>query len=224
MAGTPYVYQTGAQQGPGGPPPPPPPKRREYPYHDGLSRSAQQYDLFEMIRQPNLHPSLRPPTAPSSDNYQDPNAKKKKLLAYLQGVFEKNNYQLPKKQLNFLVTFVRIFFLFLILPIYFTFYRIPKWLFIETIPWICNEVDRYLERFVNRCQENFCRFLNLLKIPFKKMAAAWKELKERKSAAQNKKDEEEEYLGFFSFILEGIWALYYYLFKPIVVTPIIVYR
>ncbi len=77
--------QPGPEQGAPLPPPPPPPRKN--PYYDGISTSAQHYDLFEMIRRPNATKANRPPDPPPRSI---PVSKQKKIEQEIEKKFKQH--------------------------------------------------------------------------------------------------------------------------------------
>ena len=104
------------QQQPGQPPRPP----RKNPYRDGSSKCAQQYDVFDMIRNP--HAVKRPLDLSSHDNAKGRLSKQQKIDQEIpKKIPTKSTYalmesfQIPKKNYKGIVFYRSFAFLFITL-------------------------------------------------------------------------------------------------------------
>ncbi len=184
------------------------PKRpRNLPYRDGASKCAQQYDLYEMIRNPHAPKNRRPPASSSNLNSQAHLSKQKKIEKEIQAEFDKNLWH----RFKFIGGLARIIFLVLVLPFYILFFALPKKIVTVFIPYLMglakDYVVRCIKKLVGRIASLFARLYN----PFKLL---WNVLKP--SSGKKKKEVqqafEEQGMGFFAFIAMGLW----YLLSPVV--------
>lgn len=188
------------QSGQGAPAPIPKPPRKN-PYGDGISKSNQQYDLYEAIRHPNRSQSNRPPIGPSA--FDKPLSKQKIIEKEVYQKFEKNNFSLPGPKLQAFSKIFKLLFLLLALPFYMLLFRLPKWIFVSLIPAGIKHVNNYLtlvkRRVVNFAKKWYQRAI----YPF---STLWKQLKFLSKRNTNSKLEEgSQETGFFTFIAMGIW-------------------
>ncbi len=102
---------------------------RKQPYHDGISRSAQHYDLFEMIKKPYTPRDLRPPEPPLKK--KSPRQKMQTLESKLEKKVEYKfaKAHAPSQRYGLLATLIRALFTLFVLPFYFLFFKGPKQLF-----------------------------------------------------------------------------------------------
>lgn len=204
------LYQSG-----GGQHAPPAPKQpRKNPYYDGISSSAQHYDLFEMIRRPNASRDNRPPDPPPRQLI----SKQKRLEQDIEKRFRMGRRLHDKKSVSsgssFMAGLIRILFLVLILPPYILLYRIPKFLFVDWLVKLTNAVDSYFvrigkairqacERKKMQIKNSIIAFWELIKATFrKKMSAA--------------PQDDDEPMSFLAFIAAGIVGLYRITLYPLI--------
>lgn len=191
-------YQTGGgQQAPPAPRPP-----RQNPYYDGISSSAQHYDLFEMIRRPNLNRDNRPPDPPPRQLL----TKQKRLEQEIEKKFKERRQQPEGSGSNVLAGLIRILFLALILPPYILLYRLPKFLFVDWVVKLTNAIDNYFVRIGKAIKQAYERRKTKIK---NSIIAFWELIKatfRKKMSASPSHDDEP--LSFLAFIAEGIVGLY----------------
>lgn len=195
------LYQQPGQGQQGGPPPPKPP--RQNPYHDGIQSSAQYYDLFEMIRRPNLSKDNRPPDPPARP--AKTLTKQKRIEQEVEQKFRSRQSRKKNPNGSLLASFIRLLFLLFILPPYIILYRLPKLLLIDSVLYVARKVDNALaavgkaiqdayERFKARIRNAFISFWNLIKATFHKKMAS--------------QENDDEPLSFLAFLAVGLVALY----------------
>ncbi len=210
MAAT-YSNPQQQQQGPRRPP-------RKIPYKDGISTSPQQYDLYEMIRRPNLHPSRRAPDAPPYENKREKaKLQRKKLEGEVEEKFEHRSVS-KRAIITFLGTLIKVFFLAFILPPYLILYKAPKWIFTDLIPRLCNRIKMALMARYKTIKHRIDRVILKLIAPYIKMKKMWKRLKlkeqnidvETEMTSQSKQE-----LSFLAFILQGVWICYKWGVNPL---------
>ncbi len=213
MAGNPqmHAYPPQGQQ-----PPPPPKPPRKNPYHDGISQSAQQYDLYEMIRRPNAHHTMRPPDAPA---YIDPKEKARALKIKLeQEVEEKFEHQYLRRETKGLTLgkAIKAIFLLLVLPFYLILFQIPKWIFCVVIPNLYKRLETVVLSILQKIKGKILKKIERIK---DKISSIKKNLinlgREKKTKEEKAIKQQPEHLDFFSFIFQGIWFLYSVTLMPI---------
>lgn len=151
-------------QAPPQPQQPLPKPPRKNPYREGISRSHQQYDLYEAIRNPNALRNNRPPIQPLIQ--EKPLSKQKILEKQIQEKFEKNNYTVPGPGYLLIGKALKAIFITLILPVYIVLYSIPKWFFTSLIPRILRRVDNFFTAIERRVVGAIKRFFLRLLSPF----------------------------------------------------------
>jgi hypothetical protein len=136
-----------------GPPPMPKPPRKQ-PYHDGISRSAQHYDLFETVRRPYAGISNRPPEPPPRPHigFEPALTKQQKIQKDVQARFEKANHRLPR--FNFIEGMTKWLFILLILPPYFLLLRLPEVIFLY-ISWALSYLFTQVKQLAKRIGKIF---------------------------------------------------------------------
>ncbi|MCE5318235.1 MAG: hypothetical protein LLG04_12855, partial [Parachlamydia sp.] len=176
----------------------------------GISSSTQHYDLFEMIRRPNLNKDNRPPDPPPRELL----SKQKKLEKEIEKKFRESRKKDEGSGSNVLAGLIRILFLALILPPYILLYRIPKFLFVDWVVKLANAIDNYFARIGKAIQQAYERqkmkirnafvgFWELIKATFRK----------KMSAAPHDVDEP---MSFLAFVAEGIVGLYRITLYPLI--------
>lgn len=212
MAGEAYKH-SGPQQGPPMPPPPRPP--RKSPYRDGVTKSAQYYDLYEMVRRPTALSTFRPPDPPpyaSDPNYRPP-TKQQKIEKKIQKKFVKNNYSLPGNKFQTVGKILKIIFLVLVLPPYLLLYGLPKWVFFDIMPRFTKWIELSLIKMGRRISL-FCKHaLQKILSPFKKLKILWHKIKIQNQGPRHKSEKKET--GFFALVFQSIWTVYNSTFKPL---------
>lgn len=207
------LYQSGGGGGQQHAPPAPKPPRQN-PYYDGISSSAQHYDLFEMIRRPNLSRDNRPPEPPPRQLL----SKQKRLEQEIEKKFRERSQQRDRKGdasgSNVLAGLIRILFFLFVLPPYVILYRLPKFLFVDWVVKLTNAIDSYfakirkaiqqaVERKKMQIRNSIVGFWALIKATFrKKMSAA--------------PQDDNEPMSFLAFIAEGIVGFYRLTIYPLI--------
>ena len=193
------VFQQPGQGQAGGGMPPPPKPPRQNPYHDGVASSAQYYDLFEMIRRPNLAKENRPPDPPARS--PKPLSKQKQIEKEIEQKFKAKRNRPTHQGKSLSASVIRIIFLALVLPPYIILYRLPKFLLVDWILFIARFVDNTLaaigkaiqnayKRLKMRIRNSILSFWELIKVTFRKKMA-------------NQVDDDEP-LSFIAFIAAGL--------------------
>lgn len=166
-------YQMAPQQGMAQPPPPPKPPRKN-PYHDGMSSSAQHYDLFETIRRPYASTHSRPPDPPPRPyiGFEPPPTKQQIVNQKVKVRFEKQGNHLPR--LRFLENVAKWLFYLFIFPPYFLLFRLPEivekyvvWAFSKLLMGLKNLYHHISQRIVNYWARQVERFKNFCVNPLK---------------------------------------------------------
>lgn len=191
--------------GQGAPQTPPPP--RVNPYKDGISQSAQHYDLFEMIRNPHPSSLNRPPDPPPPGVlYEASLSKQFKIRREL----EKKFYS-SAKVLAGPAKVVRFIFMILFLPFYLILYRLPQLIFSVIIATLINKVKEYINRLSRRISRFVDRCKSIIKAPFVRI---WQAIV-REVELGEQPVETKDHLDFFSFIAHGFVLLYQLIYNPI---------
>lgn len=187
---------------------PPPPKRpRVEPYHDAISRSAQHYDLFEMIRNPHPSSLTRPPDPPAPGAlYEASLSKQFKIRRELEKQFYSSSGVMAST-----AKVVRFFFMILFLPIYMIGYRLPAWLLGEYLPKIIKIGSDLAVLMGKRIANVMVRAGQAIKRPFIRLWEAM--VREVESGDQPKVD--DEHLDFFAFVAHGFVLLYLQIYAPL---------
>lgn len=219
-------YPAQGQQQYGQPPPgqgmPPPPKPpRKNPYRDGISRSEQYYDLYYMIRSPNVPKADRPPDPPPQEKRKL--SKQKRLELEIQKKFETKN-KMPGQRLSGLTNLIRILFLVLVLPPYMVVYGIPKWFFAVFIPSVFKRIEQALKRVGQSIKQACLRCVHRIVSPFKRLWQLIKDLKNKKEEKVVTLEIDDEHLDFLSFIAKGIIIFYNATIRPMVTFSVWSYR
>lgn len=188
--------QSGAGAAPAASPARPP---RQNPYHDGVSSSAQHYDLFEMIRRPNLSRDNRPPDPPP----RELKTKQQRIEEEVEKGFRES------RSVPFIATAIKFIFLLLIFPPYILLYRLPKLLLIDWIVALATAIDNKLRAMGQAILDAYERFKNQIKMAFVNF---WLLLK---ATFHKKAKDENEPLSFLAFIAEGIVGFYRLTFYPL---------
>jgi hypothetical protein len=204
------------QSNQGGQPPAPVKPPRKNPYRDGISKSNQQYDLYEAIRHPNRSKSERPPLA--SSQFEKPLSKQKLLEKEVYEKFKKNNFRLPGANLKRLGKLFKMLFLLIALPIYMILYRMPRWVFVELLPAGIKKGNKYFTTMERYLVNYFKKCCHLAVYPFTKLWNQLKFLSKRNTAVQQESGHQET--GFFAFIAMGIWLMV----RPLYRSTVWVYR
>lgn len=204
------------------PPPPMPKPPRKNPYREGISRSHQQYDLYEAIRNPNAPKNHRPPIQPS--NPEKPLSRQKLIEKKIQEKFEKNNYTVPGPGYLLIGKVLKVIFMTATLPVYIVVYAIPKWFFVDLIPSVLKRVDNFFTAIERRITNAIKRFFMRLASPF---INAWNMMRNLVMGVispadkkQQGKKQSEEPTGFFMFIAMGLFMM----IKPVLLSIIWSYR
>ncbi len=154
-----------------------PKRRRNNPYRDGASKCAQQFDVFEMIRNP--HAVKRPPAEPLT--HQAKGSTQRKIEQEIQKKFEENSPRLIWNRFRFLAILVKYVFLAFALPFYLVFYQIPKVVFFKWIPFVVKAVAKRVSFYKIKCMVAINSTLNTIKAPFIKIANTIKKIRSRLS-------------------------------------------
>lgn len=204
------------------PPPPMPKPPRKNPYREGISRSHQQYDLYEAIRNPNAPRNHRPPILPS--NPEKPLSRQQLIEKKIQEKFEKNNYTVPGPGYLLIGKVLKVIFMTVTLPVYIVIYAIPKWFFVDLIPSVLKRVDNFFTAIERRIVNAVKRFFMRLASPF---INAWNMMRNLVMGVirpadkkQQGKIQSEEPTGFFMFIAMGLFMM----IKPVLISIIWSYR
>jgi hypothetical protein len=196
-------------QGGGGAPPAPKPPPRKNPYRDGISKSSQNYDVFEAIRHPNRSLSNRPPIAPSRESL----SKQKKLQNQLYEEFKQNNYQLPGGHFNLIGKVLKMLFLAITLPIYLILYRLPKWFFKDFLFGILKRINNYVTAFERKVVDYTKKLFKKIQYPFIRLWEQLKWLAKKNDSPQQALEPHET--GFFAFIAMGLWIMIKPLYRSV---------
>lgn len=198
MAGA-TVYSSGGQQQQQQPPPPPKPPRRN-PYRDGQSRAAQYYDLYEMIRHPNLARDSRPPDPPPPKKF----ANKQQMIEHeMDKRFQRSN------KTGMLISVVRGLVFVTVWPFMMLFIALPQWIY-QQIATAFTQVKLAIQRKIAAVRQFFIRRYRGIVDPFKTL---WKKMSDRDKNKQEM-DWDLEELGFFAFIAMGLYYGYVGIVRP----------
>jgi hypothetical protein len=176
-------------QGSSSPPPASRPPRKN-PYRDGASLCHQHYDLYEMIRHPQASKQNRPPLPPTKGK-----SKQQLLEQDIQSAFKKNNHQIQGFGYFIIGRFLKLIFFLIILPLYISFYALPRWLFRHAVLKPLLKASHWLRSV-------FSKLLNIAKSAWKIAAAPVFFILKFRSLYKEKRPMTPG--SFFSFLKQGI--------------------
>lgn len=203
------VYSSSGQQQNAPPPPPPKPPWKQ-PYRDGHSRAAQHYDLFEMIRHPNLAKENRPPDPLPQKKYA---TKQQQIEGELEKKFKRS------APTGVLVALIKAFIFAVCFPFYVLFIALPRWIY-TTIAYYLALMKAYIKRKIEAVQQFFIRRYHNVVDPFKKLWKKMSDLEKNKLAI----DFEDDELGFFAFLAMGVYYAYSGIVRPAIRSIKAVYK
>lgn len=199
MAQATVYSSSGQQQNPQQQPPPPKPPWRQ-PHKDGQSQAAQHYDLFEMIRHPNLARENRPPDPPPPKKYA---TKQQQIEGELEKKFKRS------AKTGILITLIKAFVFAGFFPFYLLFIAIPRLIY-TFIAGLLAKLRDYMRQKVEAVKQFFLRRYHNVVDPFKKLWKRMSDLEKNKMAL----DFDDDDLGFFAFIAMGVYYAYSGIVRP----------